>query len=672
MIPRRSEHPWTIEELDALLPPLPKRHQGPAAGTAAPAAVADDDPRFSAELREMLAEPADARTDRSAAAWQFVCECRRLRLDEGEMIGFLLRYAPAVAKYGPRTADEGRRMWAKLGVANEDGELDEPPPEPTHQELDGEEEPAEEASEDEAGQDDDNAEGAKTTKPKAKSQATQLVRAARSRYRLGRTPEDEPFAIPHSGANIAYPLNGRRSFRGELSKYYYGLTGAAPSGAALTDALSVLEGFAYQAPPEPVGVRVAPYEEGVVVDLGDELGRAVLIMPGSWDVIARSPVPFRRSKAMSPMPVPVGPGDLEALRDLLNLTAKKRGNDEAGYEADRKARDDDWQLIVGWLVGAVLPDISHPVLDLGGEQGTGKSMAARLSCALVDPSPAQVRRPPSDPKDFIAQCRASWVVCFDNLSSIPPWLSNALCRATSGDGDVSRALFTDADVSVVSYKRVLAMTSIDKGHVHGDLSERLLPIDFEPIGDDERQEEAEIYRLFDERRPVILAGLFDLVADVLERRPSVRPSRLPRMADFARVLATIDELKGWATLAAYRARVARAMQAVVDDDLVGQALMNFVARLSATISDTGELVQSWQGPMGQLLGALPVPDPRPKDWPRTVQAFTATMTRLTPALRAKGLRVERGDRAKHQRSITIARPVRETDAEAPKEADEGA
>ena len=68
---------------------------------------------------------------------------------------------------------------------------------------------------------------------------------------------------------------------------------------------------------------------------------------------------------------------------------------------------------------------------------------------------------------------ASLVVALDNVSTVPEWLSDALCRAVTGDGLTSRALYSDADVSVLTFRRVLAMTSIDAGALRGDLGERL-------------------------------------------------------------------------------------------------------------------------------------------------------------------------------------------------------
>jgi hypothetical protein len=75
----------------------------------------------------------------------------------------------------------------------------------------------------------------------------------------------------------------------------------------------------------------------------------VRVGPDGWQVLSRSPVLFRRTRAMTAMPAPERPGDLEPLRGLLNVS------------------DESWPLLVGWAVAALLPWIAHPVLLLTGE-----------------------------------------------------------------------------------------------------------------------------------------------------------------------------------------------------------------------------------------------------------------------------------------------------------------
>lgn len=129
-----------------------------------------------------------------------------------------------------------------------------------------------------------------------------------------------------------------------------------------------------------------------------------------------------------------------------------------------------------------------------------------------------------------------WATVIDNVSTIPDWWSDALCKAVTGDGWVRRSLYTNCDVSVLSFKRVIALTSIDAGALRGDLGERLVLVDLEPISETKRRTEKALDREYRSAHPEMLGALFDLVAKVLSNIDTVEVKQSPRMADFARVL----------------------------------------------------------------------------------------------------------------------------------------
>ena len=188
----------------------------------------------------------------------------------------------------------------------------------------------------------------------------------------------------------------------------------------------------------------------------------------------------------------------------------------------------------------MLPNIPHPVLMLGGEQGTGKTSAARLLIGLVDPSIAPLRSAPRDAEQWAVTALDSWVVCLDNISQISRWLSDAICKAVTGDGLVRRKLYTDSDLAVLTFKRCIILTSIDPGAMQGDLGDRLLLVDLERIGDESRRTEGELEAAYRDLRPRLLGGLLTAVARTLAALPAVRLRAMPRMADFAKVLAALD------------------------------------------------------------------------------------------------------------------------------------
>ncbi|MFF3454282.1 ATP-binding protein [Streptomyces sp. NPDC002730] len=450
---------------------------------------------------------------------------------------------------------------------------------------------------------------------KGPSQASQLVALARQRFDVFMSDDGRPYAVTKGGPNIALPLRGKAGLRSQLARIYTDATGGnVPSQSALADAMTVLEGVAAVADPCTPQLRTARHEDHIVVDLATPDGRCVLIGPDGWERSPRSPVLFRRSGAMKALPAPVRDGDgLAKLRALMNTS------------------DEGFHLLAAWLVASFIPDLPHPILTFRGEQGTGKSKGAAMVIGIVDPSGAPKRTAPRDVKSWATQAFNSWALCIDNVSYIPDWFSDALCRAVTGDGIVDRALYTDDDVVVLEFRRVLAMTTIDAGALAGDLAERLLTIELHTIPDRNRREEAELDRSYRDAHAGILASLFDLLAKVLQVLPQVQLTHRPRMADFARVLAAVDHVTGWDTQGSYRATAADA----VADVLEGEPFARAVVDLVRAAGPAGVCMTA-----ADILGKIATPEKLPRKWPKDATRAGGQLKRLAPALRAIGFDVD--------------------------------
>lgn len=471
-----------------------------------------------------------------------------------------------------------------------------------------------------------------------KSVTTALVELAEQHYRVLLSEDGAPYAVELTGPNLAIPLRGRDGLRQRLARLYYAETKTAAAGAALADALAVLEGAATAEGREPVALRLArDDDETIVLDLGRPDGRCAIIKPGEWHVADRSPILFRRSALTGEMALPVKGGDVEQLLAALV-----------------NAKPTMVRLIVAWLVAALIPDMPHPILGVFGEQGTAKTTLMRLLAMLVDPSPAPTRTAPRDIGQWAVTASASWVVALDNVSTIPEWLSDALCRAVTGDGLTSRALYSDADVSVLTFRRVIAMTSIDAGSLRGDLGERLLPIELEVIDPTARKTDAQITSAFAGAAPALLGALLDLLARVLTELPKVRTTVLPRMADFARVLHALDTVAKWSTAGDYAGTAADVAETVIDSDPFAVAVRNLVPMPGQPSDPASE----WKGTASDLLGKI-TPERPPRGWPGSPRAVSGAIKRITPALRAVGVTVAHDRQAGGSRTrlITFTGPA---------------
>ncbi|MQY07263.1 ATP-binding protein [Actinomadura macrotermitis] len=483
---------------------------------------------------------------------------------------------------------------------------------------------------------------------KGPSTAQLLMQYAEEGYRMIRSTDGRTYAVPKDGPNLALPLASRSGsgLRAKLAMSLLRRTGKVAPSSALADCINILDGEASEQPPEPVFLRMgrhtmpdAPEERrhSVVVDMGTETGQAFVITPDGWTLASSSPVIFRRSELIHPLAVPERggtPDDLGGLRELINLA------------------EEDYRLVVAWVVAAYLIDMPHPILFVQGEQGTAKSSLVRTLLALVDPQPAADREAPSDKREWAIFSRASWAFSFDNVTEIAPWLSNSLCKGVTGDAVLQRVLHSDEDIAVFSFQRVIAMTTIGLKHeLAGDLADRMMLV--EPDVIDTRLPEAEVTARRNAAVPRALAVVLDLVADVLRELPTVQVAELPRMADFARVLAALDTATGWTTLATYRRKVAAMGAELIEGDRLAQALYLFAEHHHAQHGGA-----AWEGTARELIPHLQDACRRKGmpagELPTDYRVVGRKVREIAPTLRKVGIDV-RAQRSKKSRTLLISK-----------------
>ena len=478
---------------------------------------------------------------------------------------------------------------------------------------------AADAAAEDAGQHDDADDRGKA------SAATTLVEIAEAKFRFGSSDTGEAFAVPLQGPRVVCLLRGNRSLRSRLAREYFSQKRKAAPQQALADALLVIEGMAQENDPEELHLRVAEHQHDIYVDLGDDTGRAVRIADGDWSVVTHPPMLFKRTALTGILPAPERGGSLDLLWSRMNIC-----------KADRP-------LVIAWLMSCFLPDIPKPVLSLKGEQGTGKSTAQKRIVQTIDPSPVPLRKPPRDAESWVTAAAGSWVVALDNLSDIPAWLSDSICRAVTGDGDIRRKLYTDGEHHVFAFRRCVILNGIDIGSSRGDLAERMLPIDLDVIPEHKRMTEAEAWEHWEHEHPLILGALLRELASVASVIPSVRLGSKPRMADFARVLAAVDQVHGTNGLQRYLEK----QNELSADSLAGDA---FIVRLM----ERGRI----EGTASDLLESL-TPERPPKGWPGSARAVTQRLRRHAPSLRRCGWHVADDGGRNHRNSLvwTLAPPI---------------
>jgi hypothetical protein len=461
---------------------------------------------------------------------------------------------------------------------------------------------------------------------------------------LFHTPDQLAYAtILNAGHAEHWPL-ASRTFRLWIKNHLYHLSGSVPPDRMVSQLLATLEGHAlFDGPEHRVFVRIAEADSAIYLDLANDQWQAVEITSDGWQVVDNPPVKFRRPRGMAPLPTPERNGNLDDLRDFINLTTEA-----------------DWVLVSAWLVNAFRPPGPYPILMLHGEQGTAKSTTTRILRHLIDPNESPLRTVPRNDRDLMIAASNAWVHAFDNLSYLPLWFADALCRLATGGGFSTRKLRTDDDEVLFSSRLPLILTSIGELATRGDLLERAIVLHLPHIPRHKRITEQQFWQTFEAKRPVLLGALLDIVSAALRNLPRVKLEAPPRMADFAEWSCAAAEACAWriqtpnelekddvAFLSAYSENIT-ATQHLLLDTAMAQSLERLVHRQPwhGTHTDLLDVLRSMVGP-GHL-----------RELPQTARALSAELDRLIPSLRTIGVRIERARKREAgtgQRIITLRR-----------------
>jgi hypothetical protein len=229
--------------------------------------------------------------------------------------------------------------------------------------------------------------------------------------------------------------------------------GCAEPGRAQRSSQCVEAQAQFDSPQRKVSVRLAEQDGLIYLDLADEFWRCIEVSANGWRIAENPAVRFRRSAGMQPLPLPVRGGSIEALAPFVNL-----------------ASDNNFVLVVAWLLGALRAGGPYPVLAIAGEQGSAKTVLSKLLRAVIDPSVAPVRALPRDERELFIAASNGHILAFDNLSGLPPWLSDTLCRLTSGGAFSTRRLFTDQDEILFTAARPIILNAIEDVITRPDLT----------------------------------------------------------------------------------------------------------------------------------------------------------------------------------------------------------
>ena len=330
-------------------------------------------------------------------------------------------------------------------------------------------------------------------------------------------------------------LDGK--FEDYLMHLCYTSTGSIPYRDAVKQAIAVMSYDATRKEKIRLSNRVAwdPSGDGSIwVDTADSQNRAYHITKNGWKLVVDVPILFQRHQHQQALPIAIRDGTVEKLLPFINV----------GNHRNNKTSQHQQLLLIVQTISYLIPDIPHPINAMYGCRGSHKSSTQKILKRLIDPSSVETQSPPNNPKDALQILDHHYIPIFDNLNTLPRWLSDTFCRAVTGEGQETRQLYTDDKAFIRQLSRCIMLNGVNLPITQSDLLSRTIMHPTEPTS--KHIAEAELNKAFTEIQGEILGGLFDVIVKALQLQDSVLvPETDFRLADFFKWGYLLSEALGY-------------------------------------------------------------------------------------------------------------------------------
>ena len=375
--------------------------------------------------------------------------------------------------------------------------------------------------------------------------------------------------------------------------------------------------------------RVAWLKDTMYYDLSNSHHQSVKITPDGWEIVDTTEIPlFKRYGHQIPAPRPIHVDNpQQVIRRVL-------------YYLNHDVKSKAMQiLILISLITSFIPDIPHCVIIVYGDQGSAKTTFMKIFRRLVDPSDTDTMSFPRS-KDLNQVLDHNWFCGFDNVGGLKKWLSDALCRAVTGDGNATRQHYTNDDDFIRKYKRVIALNGINNVATQPDLLDRSILFKLPRITGKNRKVEKDLLADFDNDHAEILGAIFSIIAKAYEIYPTIQLSSFFRLADWTVWGCAIAQALGYDPnefTQAYATNKEEITSEALDNDDIATALVDFIHNHPEKF---------WRGRMTDLLPELNTAAGKlnistdSKYWPKAPNSLSRRLNPFVTPLREAGIRYE--------------------------------
>jgi hypothetical protein len=438
------------------------------------------------------------------------------------------------------------------------------------------------------------------------SKQTLLLLSLAGRYTLFHDQTKQPCAfIEHK----VIPIENR-AFERKLRVDFLEEKKSPPQTEAIRQILPIIEETALKGDQIKLYNRVGKNMSAFYYDLGGD--KVVTVNKKSWETTEITQPLFKNLPHQQVQSEPKGGGNLNMIFDFINV------------------KDEELRLLLKvYLVTCFIPEIPHPILYLRGGQGSGKTFASKIIKSLVDPSAVPVIGLLNE-QELIQTLSHHYYVCFDNLSKLPQWASDVLCRACTGEGYQKRKLYTNDESVIYNFRRCILLNGIVDVINRPDLMDRTILMKLGNIDSKNRKPEESLMNEFDKAKPLILGACFNVLSKAM--RYGRKQIEHDRLADFYSWGVKIARALG------YKEKDFK--EAIKKNSLRQNLEIISANTFIRTIIEFMKNQKEWEGTMKELyqsLEASPLENSFDYTFPRHWNKMREPLERFKPVLNSEGI-----------------------------------
>ena len=360
--------------------------------------------------------------------------------------------------------------------------------------------------------------------------------------------EKDPAGIPYyvemdidNSTNQLYNLTekGNEKLRAELQRLCRIKHGMTAQNARLNEAIMGLQGDANQNKKIAVN-RIQHLNDALYYDMMLEKNNKIIkITKDGWKLIDDNSMMnpdndkyvFMRYSHQIPQVMPSSTPDFKLLDKYCEME-----NDEMTF------------LMKTDINLSFLPHVQHPITQIQGPAGTGKTRLAQTISSLVDPTFLQrgnTLSKKTKPDDLIRILYQGRFIVFDNVSSLTKEENDILAQVVTGLSRNNRALYTDDDAFLYpNFTRGILLNGITITGTEPDVLDRTNM--YEAKEPKNKIDENILNAQFEQDKPHILSAILDNVSQALgyvDEMDIEIPDSI-RLRDYARYGCAIAKVMG--------------------------------------------------------------------------------------------------------------------------------